>query len=227
MAYTLIDDPSAYFQANAYNGSSNPQTITNGGNSDLQPDFLWNKRRDSAAPHYIFDSTRGVNSSLSSDDTDAQDTATGYLASFNSDGFTTGSDSALAYSGRTYVAWQWKANGGTTASNSDGSLASTVQANTTSGFSIVTYTGTGSGTTVGHGLGAIPHLVIVKNRSASQHWRVFHKDAYTGGGYGQYQSGVKLNENSAADHGANSYWNNDPFTRKFCCLLFYRKTRLL
>ena len=175
MAYTTIDDPSAHFQANAYSGSSNPQTITNDGNSDLQPDWLWSKRRDSAAPHYLFDSTRGVNSSLSSDDLDAEDTATGYLASFDSDGFTTGSDSALAYNGRTYVAWQWKANGGTTSSNSSGSITSTVQANTTAGFSIVAYTGTGSTATVGHSLGVIPSWIIIKSRNtSSRHWSTYH-----------------------------------------------------
>ena len=179
MAYTTIDDPSAHFQANAYSGSSNPQTITNDGNSDLQPDFLWSKRRDSAAPHYLFDSTRGVNSSLSSDDTDAVDTATGYLASFNSDGFTTGSDSALAYSGRTYVAWQWKANGGTTSSNNDGSYTSTVQANTTAGFSIVKYGDASSFSastpaTVGHGLGKTPKWIIIKNLDGSRSWGVHH-----------------------------------------------------
>ena len=180
MAYTTIDDPSAHFQANAYSGSSNPQTITNDGNSDLQPDFLWSKRRDSAAPHYLFDSTRGVNSSLSSDDTDAVDTATGYLASFNSDGFTTGSDSALAYSGRTYVAWQWKANGGTTSSNSDGDVTSTVQANTTAGFSIVTYTGNGSdGGSIGHGLSGTWDVIIVKNRGQTDYWTV-DRDASSG-----------------------------------------------
>jgi len=179
MAYTTIDDPSAHFQTNAYSGSSNPQTITNDGNSDLQPDFLWSKRRDSAAPHYLFDSTRGVNSSLSSNDTDAVDTATGYLASFNSDGFTTGSDSALAYSGRTYVAWQWKANGGTTSSNNDGSYTSTVQANTTAGFSIVKYGdassfSASSPATVGHGLGKTPKWIIIKNLDGTLSWGVHH-----------------------------------------------------
>ena len=174
MAYTTIDDPSAHFQVNAYSGSSNPQTITNGGNSDLQPDFLWSKRRDSAAPHYLFDSNRGVNSSLSSDDTDAEDTATGYLASFNSDGFTTGSDSALAYSGRTYVAWQWKANGGTVANDTNGDITTSVQANQTAGFSIATYTGNGgSDQTLGHGLGAEPDFVIFKDRDSSSAWRIF------------------------------------------------------
>ena len=179
MAYTTIDDPSAHFQTNDYSGSSNPQTITNDGNSDLQPDFLWSKRRDSSAPHYLFDSSRGVNSSLSSNDEDEEDTATGYLASFNSDGFTTGSDSALAYSGRTYVAWQWKCNGGTTSSftESSNNPGGTIQTNTTAGFSIITTTGTGGAGTIAHGLGAVPHWIISKCTShGSTGWGVYHKN---------------------------------------------------
>ena len=204
MAYTTIDDPSAHFQANAYSGSSNPQTITNDGNSDLQPDFLWSKRRDSAAPHYLFDSTRGVNSSLSSNDADAEDTATGYLASFNSDGFTTGSDSALAYSGRTYVAWQWKANGGSTSSNSSGSITSTVQANTTAGFSIVKYTGNGTqGATIGHGLGVVPNVVLVKGISIGDSWTMLH----TGIASDFQTDMIKLDETGAAQDNS-VFWND-------------------
>ena len=204
MAYTTIDDPSAHFQVNAYSGASNPQTITNGGNSDLQPDFLWSKRRDSSAPHYLFDSTRGVNSSLSSDDADAEDTATGYLASFNSDGFTTGSDSALAYSGRTYVAWQWKANGGSTSSNSSGSITSTVQANTTAGFSIVKYTGNGTqGATIGHGLGVVPNVVLVKGISIGDSWTMLH----TGIASDFQTDMLKLDEDVAVTDN-NVFWND-------------------
>tara|TARA_B100001059_G_scaffold169977_1_gene169881 strand:- start:28 stop:1080 length:1053 start_codon:yes stop_codon:yes gene_type:complete len=184
MAYTTIDDPSAHFQVNAYSGASNPQTITNGGNSDLQPDLMWNKRRDSAASHYLLDSTRGVNSTLFSDTTAAQDTATGYFASFNSDGFTTGSDSALAYSGRTYVAWQWAANGGTTASNTNGTITSTVQANTDAGFSIISYTGNGSdGATIGHGLNQTPQVFFPKCLSTSTNWEMYY---FPTGGTRQY-----------------------------------------
>ena len=213
MAYTTIDDPSAHFQTMIYTGDGNDdRALTNDGNSNLKPDLVWIKERNSTSAHQLIDSTRGGGLALSSHDT-GTDESFAYIDTFDTDGFTLEtSDGSTNEDGNTFVAWQWKANGGTTASNSNGSLASTVQANTTSRFSIVTYTGTGSSTTVGHGLGVIPHLVIVKNRSASQHWRVFHKDAYTGGGYGQYQSGIKLNETSVADHGANSYWDNNAFT---------------
>jgi len=175
MAYTTIDDPSAHFQANAYSGASTQQTITNGGHSDLQPDLLWVKRRDSSYPHMLFDSSRGVNSSLSADATDVEDTTTTYLASFNSDGFTTGTDSALADSGRTFVAWQWKANGGSTSSNTDGDITSTVQVNATAKFSILTYTGNATdGNTVGHGLGVKPDVIIVKGNHGDYNWNNRH-----------------------------------------------------
>ena len=210
MAYTTIDDPSAHFQVNAYSGASNPQTITNGGNSDLQPDFLWSKRRDSAAPHYLFDSTRGVNSSLSSDDNDAEDTATGYLASFNSDGFTTGSDSALAYSGRTYVAWQWKANGGSTTTNDAsstgvGTIDSVYQANTTAGFSIVTHTGSNSAGTIAHGLGVAPKWVLTKNRTDnSEDWANYHV------GLGSAEYYIRLNTTAARAAGSSVWGDTAP-----------------
>ena len=210
MAYTTIDDPSAHFQTNAYSGSSNPQTITNDGNSDLQPDFLWSKRRDSAAPHYLFDSTRGVNSSLSSNDADAEDTATGYLASFNSDGFTTGSDSALAYSGRTYVAWQWKANGGSTTTNDAsstgvGSIDSVIQANTTAGFSIVTHTGSGSSGTIAHGLGVAPKWVLTKNRTDnSEDWAIYHVGMPSAEYY------IRLNTTAAQTTGSSVWGDTAP-----------------
>ena len=210
MAYTTIDDPSAHFQVNAYSGASNPQTITNGGNSDLQPDFLWSKRRDSAAPHYLFDSTRGVNSSLSSDDNDAEDTATGYLASFNSDGFTTGSDSALAYSGRTYVAWQWKANGGSTTTNDAsstgvGTIDSVYQANTTAGFSIVTHTGSNSAGTIAHGLGVAPKWVLTKNRTDNgEDWANYHVGLPSAEYY------IRLNTNAAQATGSSVWGDTAP-----------------
>ena len=146
MAYTNIDDPSAHFQT-AVHTSTNAGTITNDGNSDLQPDLIWSKARGSAFNHALYDSTRGVTKFLSSNATSAETTASsGFdLTSFNTDGFSTGNNQFNTIcGGTTYVAWQWKANGGTTATNNDGSLTSTVQANTDAGFSIVTYAGASS-----------------------------------------------------------------------------------
>ena len=175
MAYTTIDDPSAHFHTQLYTGDGNStQAITNDGNSDLQPDWIWTKQRSHAVGHNLTDSSRGASKALFSESTDAEDTG-GNISSFDSDGFTTTDANRTNQSGRTFVAWQWKANGGTTSSNSNGSITSTVQANTTAGFSIVTYTGTGSTATVGHSLGVIPSMIIIKSRNTnSRHWSIYH-----------------------------------------------------
>jgi hypothetical protein len=172
MAYTTIDDPSEYFQTQLYTGDGNTtQAITNSGNSNLKPDWVWLKQRanDSAnRNHMLFDSTRGSTKALSSNTTGAEDTSSGgYIQSFNTDGFTTGNSSVINKNAVTYVAWQWKANGGTTTSFSESgnNPAGAHQANTTAGFSIVTYTGTGSEGTIAHGLGATPKLIIWKRRT--------------------------------------------------------------
>ena len=200
-AYTTIDDSSAHYQGLAYRGDSSSTTssdrnLTNTGNSDLQPDWIWLFNRDTqlTGGQKIFDSTRGAGSgkSLSSSITNAegyQDAAYGYVNSFNSDGFgvRAGTDTNRwfvdrgAGGGDRYVAFQWKAGGGTTSSNSDGNITSTVQANTTAGFSIVTWTGDGStsGKNVGHGLGAVPKFIISKDRGGASSlpgWHIYHPD---------------------------------------------------
>ncbi|BAQ91854.1 hypothetical protein [uncultured Mediterranean phage uvMED] len=161
-----IDDGSAYFQTAIWTGTGSSQTITNDGNSDLQPDFVWIKCRSVSRDHVLLDSTRGGTKVLSSNSSSAEATD-GAITSFNTDGFTHSGQNAYGGNGETHVGWQWKANGGTTSSNTDGSITSTVQANTTAGFSIVTYTGTGSNATVGHGLSKAPEIIIVKNRDYS------------------------------------------------------------
>ena len=181
MAYTTIDDASAFFQSLLYTGSGSPQDVTNEGNSDLQPDFVWTYLYNSSngAPN-ISDSSRGVGSSsgkyLRTDSTTAEADDANGIRAFNSDGFKTGDGWFNGASGYKYIAWQLKANGGTTASNSDGSLASVVQANTTAGFSIVTWTGAGGVRTVGHGLADTPDMIILKNRDIICQWGVWHKD---------------------------------------------------
>jgi hypothetical protein len=180
MAYTTIDDPSAYFQATTYTGAGASQTVTNDGNSDLQPDFLWIKRRNAGYAHALFDSNRGLGSSnppmLESDSTAAENSNQNWISGVSTDGFTIGiNEQNLSNASGTYVAWQWKANGGTTASNSDGSITSTVQANQDAGFSIVTYTGTGSANTVGHGLADTPDVIIFKNRDDTNVWATYHQ----------------------------------------------------
>ena len=130
---------------------------------DLQPDLIWFKRRDSAAQHSLFDSVRGVTKAVASNLSDAQYTVSDALTSFDSDGFTLGADSNnyINLNSATYASWNWKANGAGS-SNSDGTITSTVSANTTAGFSIVQYTGTGSNATIGHGLGIAPQAIFVK-----------------------------------------------------------------
>ena len=182
MAYTTIDDPSAYFQT-ALHSSTGSATITNDGNSDLQPDLIWSKSRSQARNHALYDSTRGVTKYVMSNLTDAEATAdSGFdLTSFDTDGFSTGNNQFnVICGGDNYVAWQWKANGGTTASNTDGTITSTVQANTTAGFSIVTYTGTGSGATIGHGVGKELDFIIIKRRSDSATWAVYSRELGSG-----------------------------------------------
>ena len=175
MAYTTIDDPSTYFQTLLYTGNGNSsQAQTNTGNSNLQPDWIWIKKRNNIRNTTNTDSSRGFNKRLETQTNVFETTTTDDVISAQSNGFTVGNNGSTGANGDTYVAWQWKANGGTTASNTDGSITSTVQANTTAGFSIVTYTGTGSTATVGHGLGSTPDMLIFKKRSASDNWYVYH-----------------------------------------------------
>ena len=153
MAYTTIDDPSAHFQIATWTGNTSaPRSITNDGNSDLQPDLVWGKNRTTAGTdHELYDSNRGTGTSYnlkpSSTAVEGTGTTYGQLTSFDTDGFTVNAggtnDDFWNENGSEFVAWQWKANGGTTSSNTDGSITSTVQANTEEGFSIVTFTGKG------------------------------------------------------------------------------------
>ena len=186
MAYTTIDDPSAYFQVETYTGAGANTSVTFSGNSDLKPDWLWLKNRSAGYAHAAFDSNRSLGSAVNApflepNDTSAENSNQNWWNStnngINTDGFQFGSVSEhnLNNLGSEYVAWAWKANGGTTASNSNGSITSTVQANTDAGFSIVTYTGTGSAATVGHGLGVTPDMIIFKNRSGANVWATYHQ----------------------------------------------------
>ena len=177
MAYTTIDDPSAYFQTLLYTGDGNDdRNLVNTGNSDLQPDWIWIKDRDNVRSHEIYDSSRGATKRIQSDNTGAESTQANNLQAFQSDGFQTGSGPGTNASSQKYVAWQWKANGGTTASNTDGSITSTVQANTTAGFSIVSWQGNATNpSTIGHGLNQKPDVILLKNRDTSgTNWIMYH-----------------------------------------------------
>ena len=177
MAYTTIDNPELYFQTVLYSGNNTSQSITLDGSEDMQPDMVWIKERNGTEDHCIFDAVRGSTKRISPNTTGAEwDSATN-VTSFDSDGFSVGSSDQLNDSGNTQVAWCWKASG-STASNTNGTnITSTVDANTTSGFSIVSWTGDNSGSsTVGHGLGKTAEFVAIKNRADSANWQVKHKN---------------------------------------------------
>ena len=196
MAYTTIKKPSDYFNTKLYTGNGSTQSITGVG---FQPDLLWFKNRDSAINHMWFDSVRGIDKYFYGNLNEAEGTSATILTAIGSDGFSVGANNNVNGSSKTYVAWNWLANGAGV-SNTDGSITSTVSANTTSGFSIVSYTGTGSLATVGHGLGVTPKMIIVKTRGSGGDWSVYHSSLGN-------TKNLKLNT-TAAEQTSINYWNN-------------------
>ena len=162
-----INKPNEYFNTVLYAGNSSTQSITG---VNFQPDLVYIKGRNTSLKYpTMFDSVRGASKRLMTHLTNAEDTHPTMLSSFDSDGWTSGSDDQTNASGTNYVCWNWLA-GGTGVSNTDGSITSTVSANTTSGFSVVSYTGTGANATVGHGLGSALDFIIVKRRNGTMSW---------------------------------------------------------
>jgi hypothetical protein len=183
MSYTNgLDKPEDYFNTKLYTGNGSTQSITGVG---FQPDMTWVKSRTTGGSgnnnHCINDVVRAkgtygypmIHPNLTASEYDP-DSGNEVITDFQSDGFDLGGNENSNFNTATYASWNWKANG-TGASNTDGDITSTVSANTTSGFSIVSYTGTGSAATVGHGLGVTPSMYIVKNRSDNDSWGVYHK----------------------------------------------------
>ena len=170
MAYTTVPKSSAYFTPKLITGNGGTQNITG---LNFQPDFTWIKGRDVAENHALFDAPRGVTKRLMSDTTGLELVVQGVTA-FNSDGFTLGALSAVNQNNGLFASWNWKANGAGS-SNTDGTINTIkTSANTTSGFSISTYTGTGANATVGHGLGVAPKFIIIKKYSSVANWRLYH-----------------------------------------------------
>ena len=193
----IIDKPSDYFNTKLYTGTGSTTNITGVG---FNPDLVWIKCRSNAVTdNVLFDRVRGAGQRLVSNDTGAEETQTGIMSAFVTDGVTVGGGDASNGSSKTYVMWNWLA-GGSASSNTDGSITSSVSANTTSGFSIVSYTGTGSTATIGHGLGSAPKMIIVKNRSAVEEWGVYHVS--NGNTHVQY-----LNTTGAKSDDAG-FWND-------------------
>ena len=322
MAYTTIDNPELYFQTKIYAGNSSTQSITLDGSENMRPDWVWIKNRSDSRKHNLYDSVRGATKRLVANDTVAEDTAGNGLTSFNSDGFTSGSEQDTNHSGNNFVAWNWSAGGaspaitytvkvvsdsgnkyrfddfGTSAvtldlqeggtytfdqsdssnathplrfytasdksggeyttgvtttgtpgssgaktvitvaasaptlyyqcsshagmggqantnstfgsSNFGGSIQANVSANTTAGFSIVSYTGNlTDGATVGHGLGVAPDMMIIKNRSDTQYWVVYHKDL----GGANYH--LRLDDTAANRNDLNMFSSTAPTSSVF------------
>ena len=200
--YTAIDKSTDHFKTVLYTGQHPSTTTVNVG---FKSDFLWLKSRTQTYNHYAFDTTRGGNSFINPNTT-AKASTSGDNVTFNATSFVANTQAIneAAQGSNNMVSWSWKANGGTTSSNSSGSITSTVQANTTAGISIVKYDGTGSNATVGHGLGVAPDAIIMKNytRSSLQHWIVAHRNLPSG-----FNDAIFLDLDNAKDTDS-SYWNN-------------------
>ena len=201
-----INKPSEYFNTVLYTGNGSTQSISG---VNFKPDLAWIKRRNTAGGNMFTDIVRGVTKTVISNETSAEQTFAQGLTSFDTDGFTVGSEAGFNNSGDTFVGWSWLASN-TTASNTDGSITSTVSANTTSGFSIVSYTGTGSNATIGHGLGAECKMVIIKNRTDAVDWTVNHQPLCAS--LGDYTRYLTLNATSAVSGAGNVRFQNTAFT---------------
>ncbi len=194
-ATTDTNYPAKNFGIVKYTGTGTSQGVTGLG---FKPDLVWIKQRNGSGHNMLTDSTRGVQKQLEITDTEgatgpAESTNADGVTAFGTDGFTVGGDAEYSGNTNTYVAWCWRAGEGTTSTNTDGTVASTVQANRAAGFSIVSYTGTGTAMTIGHGLSAAPNFTIIKDRSNATNWIAYYDvndgsldymfpNAYTGGG---------------------------------------------
>ena len=208
MAYTAINKSSSFMNTKLYTGTGASVSFTGVG---FQPDVVWCKVRSagSGVDHNLFDAVRGVQKRLEPNSTAVEATRTDALSAFDSDGFSfNGSNSAVNSSGDTYVAWNWKANGSGSA-NAVGDIASTVSVNTTSGFSIVKYVGSGTNDdTVGHGLGVAPKMIIFKNLDTVVGWVVGHDSI----GWNKI---MFLNTNVAEATDSNAFNNTAPSSTVF------------
>jgi hypothetical protein len=206
-----IDKPNKYFEAKTYTGNGGTQSITG---LNFKPDLVWIKNRSAAEDHFWYDAVRGISKLIKSNLASAEATTstTDLFNSFNTDGFTIGNSSGINGNGNLLVSWNFL-GANTTVSNTSGSITSTVSANTTSGFSIVSYTGTGTtAQTVGHGLGVAPSMIIIKNRSAVTDWRVYHKSLGVNGSYPNF---LELDLTTASNTGDSGNFASVPTSSLF------------
>ena len=203
-AQTNDNYPQKLFSPLTYTGTGSSNALTGLG---FQPDLVWIKERGGVNDHKLTDSTRGVTKSLESNTASAEATDSNGLTAFGSDGFTVGSDAVYNNNTDTYVGWNWRANGGTTATNTAGSEDSVVQVDPSGSFSIVTYTGTESNATIGHGLSSAPQCVLVKCRDFDRNWAGLFVN-----GPG---NGTSMILNSTSYDTSSGYWNGDPTSTVF------------
>ena len=200
MAYTTIKKSKDHFDGKIYLGSSSAVTVTG---LEFQPDLVWVKDRDNGNNHCLVDAVRGTGKYISSNLGSAEiNNSSQSISAFTSDGFTTGINNPAnepASTTKGFMSWNWLANG-TGVANTDGSISSTVSANTTAGFSIVSYTGTGSAGTIGHGLNAVPKMIISKSLANGEHWGTYHASLGNG-------KVIALNSTDASITNS-TYWNN-------------------
>ncbi len=199
MAYTTINKSTDYFNTKLYTGNGTTNTAITG--VGFQPDLSIIKARDMAYNNNVMDAVRGSTKRVATDLSDAESTQAEMIKSFASDGFNLGDNGGVNQNTKTYVAWNWKAGGGQGSSNTDGSINTTyTSVNTTAGFSISKYVGTGSNATVGHGLGVAPKVVITKNLDTADNWTVYHESLGN-------TKGAFLNLTNAPGT-SSAYWNN-------------------
>ena len=203
MAYTTIDNPELFFNTVTYTGNATARTITGVG---FQPDLVWGKIRSEAQDHVVVDAIRGATKQIYPSDTSAEQTESQGLTGFASDGFTLGTHAYFNKNTATYVAYNWKGNGAGS-SNTAGDINSTVSANTTSGFSIVQYTGNGStNQTVGHGLGMVPSFIIVKQTNTTRNWPTYTQALGNGVAF------LDINDAWAGGSSYQNYWYTSGMT---------------
>ncbi len=180
MAYTSIDNPELYFQTKLYTGTGSSHAITLDGSENLSPNLVWIKCRNDSHNHQVFDSVRGVHKRMRTDTDGAETESSESLKSFDSDGFTLGTQANVNNSSNTFVSWNWKESA-------------------TAGFDIVSYTGNETNRTISHSLSAVPKMIIVKNRDTTHNWYIYHSSL--GAGYE-----ILLNTTAAKD--TTSQWNS-------------------
>ena len=198
MAYTTIDKPSDYFNTKLYTGNGGTQSITG---LDFAPNWVWLKSRSAVEGHAIFDTVRGVQKRIGSNGNDVENDQSSYLTAFGTEGFTVGSSGLVNSNSTTYVSWNWKAGTSFTndaSSTGIGTIDSAGSVSDASGFSIVSYTGTGSNGSVKHGLSTVPKIFITKRLNSASGWVVWHESIGT--------NILELNENGASQSGS-SYIN--------------------